>query len=487
MDKATRPAHSQEEWTPTPASAHGDYTPEDQAHTQDPVQPLDHVHGGKTATSPPPGALDKAVNPSLGSRPNTPTASSISWLSRSSTLDSSSTTESQESGNTLYSISSSSTDDTVSISRSLTLPTVGSYPANGTSLPKGANIHVLQWPKSSSDHHRLFPCTSGVSVPMDQSGPGHMSRYPTWPKRKDEGSPAQNNQVIPPIRHLTFPLPISRDPNIPDSMPSFMFEGNEDRSVPHPSSMKDQLSKDATTSSTGMCNNILRQNMPSGETVFRDLPEQTDSRVKCRLIGQTYWMFGPLDSKHDGMYCELAQRPSTDFLGHRREKLSRNMSVVHRHKGEERGRVLTSKHYEANEDSGRPNSQDDTMYSAASTLFPSESAVGYGELRSTEHQTQTNDMQKCRSPSPSVPNKACGESNRYVRSTQPRHCKKLMVFGIVNHPRRNLMTTPAPRLKGLARKTRRTRMLHMINWWKVSPTSSWSPHVSRILKSEPSR
>lgn len=413
-DKATRPALSQEEWTPTPPSAHDDCTPEDQAQTQDSVQPLEHIRAGQMAMSSAPGALDKAVDPSLGSRPNTPTASSISCLSRSSTLNSSSTTESQESINTLYSIGSSSTDDTVSISRSLTLPTVGSYPANGISLPKGANIHVLQWPKSSSDHHRLFPYTSCVSAPMDQSSPGHMNRYPTWPKRKDEGSPAQNNQVIPPVRHLTFPLPISRDPNIPDSTPSFMFEGNEDRSVPHSSSMKDQLPKDATTSSTGMCCNILRQNMPSDETEFRDLPEQTDGRVKCRLIGQTYWMFGPLDSKHDGMYCELAQRPSTDFLAQRRENLSRNMSVVHRHKGEEWRRDMSSKHYKANEDSERPHSQDGTINSAASTIFPSESAVRFGELRRTEHQTQTNDMQRCRSPSLSVPNKPCGENNRFV-------------------------------------------------------------------------
>lgn len=484
MDReATRPAHSYEEWMPTPASAEGDCTPEDQAQTQDAFRPLGHIHEGQTTMSPASDALEKAVGPSPGFRPNTPTASSTSCLSRSSTLNSSSTTESQESINTLYSLSSSSTDDTVSVSRSLTFPVVGSYPAGGDkSLSEGANIRLLQWPKSSVEYHPIFPYTSGVSAPMDQSSPGRMNRYPTWPKRRDEGSPTQNNQVTSPLRHLTFPLPISRDPNRPDSMPSFMFEGNEDRSAPHASSMQDQLPKDVTTSGTGMGYKVLRQNMPPDETGFHDLPDQTDSRIKCRLIEQTYLMFGPLDSKHDGLHCKLAQRPSTDFLAQRRERLSRNMSVVHRPKGGERGRDSSSKHHRADEDSERPN---DTLYEAASTVFPSESAVGLGELRRTEHQTQTTDTQICHSPRLSVPNKPCGEGNRYVRTTQPYHCKRLMVSGTVNHPRRTLMTTPAPLVKKVARRTRRMRILHMTNWWKASPTSSWSPHVSETLKSEP--
>lgn len=414
MDKkATGPAHSPGEWTPTPASSHRDCTPEDQAQTQDSVQPLDHIHGGQRATSPPPGALEKAMDPSLGSRPDTPTASSTSCLSRSSTLNSFSTTESQESINTLYSLISSFTDETVSVSRSLTLPAMGSYPVDRKSLPKGASIRLFDLPKLPSERSG-YPYPSGTSVQTNQAGSGRINRYTTWPDRQNIETPAHDKQVLP-SRHLTFPIEKSKDPTELAGSPYFVFEGSEGRRIPVSSRRHSPFLQGATTLSTEMCYNLFKQESPLDEAEFYRLQERNGMSVNPhggRLGTSNDWMIGSLHSKHDGVHSELAHSPPTEWPSQRHtcRQASRNVSIIHGSKAAERSKGVVSQHHRS--DLKRPCSPDSAMFSTTSTIITPGAAVAPEHTRRKESWIQEEEVHESRSSSPGPQNRSRRERNR---------------------------------------------------------------------------
>lgn len=387
-----------------PASSPRNNTPEAQAQTQDPFQPLDYFHGGERTKSPPPVALEKAMDPSLAfhldsSQPGTPAASSTTCLSRSSTLNSFGTIQTQDSDITLCSHTNSSSDDTVSVPRSSTFPAVRSYPVDLKSFPNGANVRMVELPEFPKSllykQQKVLPFPVAGSVPTAQSIPG------------GERTQASNNQATP-SRHLTFPM---EKPKTPTRL------GDEERTIPESLALGSPL----MISSTDLCYNMFKQEMPTHEPELCSLQAQTDVFVKSRLTTSERWTIGSIDSKQSGLHCQLG--PGASFLSQRRRNLDRKRAMSILHREPERVISLASQHYQ--EDRERPHNPENIMYPVASTTATSKSTMEPEDYRESEHQRRAEDIQESRSPSPILTSEPFAEGNRYVERTQLCYCKVL--------------------------------------------------------------
>lgn len=378
--------------------------------------------------SPPPVSLEKAMNPSLDSHldnsqldsslPDTSDASSTSFLSRSSTLNSFSTVQTQDSDTTLFSQSSPSSDDTVSVPRSLTFPAMRPYAVDRTSLPKGASIRMVEHPASIYEQHTAFPFPIGVSVPMVQSRAGLRNTYITWPVNQGQGIPIPNNQA-PPSRHLTFPMERPRTPTKVEDTQSSMSQRNEERKVPELPGLGDPLPKDVATSRTAF--NAFRQEMPPDELESCGLQMRTDMFLKSRLTASEQWMIGFLDSKQAGFHCQAASNPS--LLSQSRKSLHRKRPTSKARKESERVMNLNFQHCPA--DRQRSCSPGSTVLSAATTNASSEATMEPKDFRANDPRTRAEEIQESRSPSPSLTKNPCDEGNRYVARTQSGYSKTL--------------------------------------------------------------
>lgn len=430
MDKrATGPALSQdkkEKWMSIPASSPRNDTREAQAPTQGSPQPYDYFLGSERTMSPPPVSLEKGVDPSQGSQPNTPAASTISCLSRSDTLNSSSTlasfstlnssitTQTQESGTTLCSQSSSSSDDTVSVPRSQTFPAMASYPNDRKILPKETTIRMVELRRSLYKQHAVLPSHIGGSAPPDQSSPGRSNTYLMWPYEQGEVAPVPNNQA-PPSRHFTFPIEILRDSGrLVDKEISTI-------SPPQDPFLFNRSPEDVTISNTDMCYDMFKQEMPPDEPEFRSLQAQKDVFLKSRLTTPEQWMIGLLDSKEAGLQCQLAPNPS--FLSQRRKNLHRNRPLSKARKEPERVMNLASHHYEA--DGEQPYSPGSTTSSVANTITTPEATAEPEGFRQNQAQPEAEETQDSGFMGPSLPNEPSGGGNRYVDKIHSNQRKTL--------------------------------------------------------------
>lgn len=399
-----------------PASAPRNNTPEALAQTEDSPQPPDYFHESKRTTSPPPVALEKAMDPSQASQPDTSTASTASCLSRSSTLNSYSTTQTQESDITLYSQSSSSSDETISVPslRSLTFPAMRSYPVDRKSLPKGASIRVFEFPQSFFEPPPVFPYQSGDSFQMNQSTPGHINRYYGWSDGQDEGSPADPNQA-PPSRHLTFPIERSMNPGKPDDAHSSMREEDGDSTFSGSFNIVNPLQKLARASDTDMDYTVFKQEMPPDEAVFEPLTTHTDVFVKSRLTSSERWALALLLSKQAGLHCERA--PNTSVLSQRCKNSPSNRPLSKTTEELERGANLSPQpsHVDAEQPSGPGSTAFSTSTFATSVPTAEPEEFSTNELRT---QTQTEETQGSHSSSQSVLNDMSVEGNPYVPKSQ---------------------------------------------------------------------
>lgn len=399
-----------------PASSHEDNTRGVQAQTQDSVQPLAFLYEGERAMSPPPVTLEKAMDPSLGSQPNTPSAASTGCLSRSSTLNSSSTVQTQDSENTFYSHSSSFSDDTVSVSTSSSLPSLGPHPVDRNPLLKEANFRVFTLPKPLLEQHPVLPYASGVFFSKNHSRFGRINRYLTWPHPQDEEARPDSNQV-PPQRKRTFPLEIPRDlTTLEEETESFTCNENADSTMPLSSSLGDPLQSQVTALATDMDHNVLMQEGPPDEAESHNLQSHEDIFGKRRFITPDHWMPGSLNSKHDGLYCELPRNSSAEFLLQRPRKLSRNISIfqerLKERKAIERSRNAVLQHHQS--DGEQQDSAETMAFPAASKIVTTEAAMAPERIGRKELQTQAEEIQESLTSSPSPPNKPCGEINRYA-------------------------------------------------------------------------
>lgn len=397
------PPGNEEKSFPMPASASRNNTQEDQAQTHHPIQPRDYFLGGERTTSPPPGGLEKVMDPSLRSPPDTPAASSISSPSRSSTLNSFSTTQSQESNTT---IDSTSSDDTVSVPRSLSFPAMGSHPADHKSLSKGETIRMVQFPVISLYHlkHTAFPLRIGVPVPLPQYSSGHNNTHPTWPDDQS-GGPAPNNQA-PPSRHLTFPIGGPRNLTKFEDSISFMPEGDEDRTISESSRPGDPLSEDSGV------------DIPNTDVESRSLETQTDAFLESRMnTSEERWMIGSLHSRQPGLQCQLPPDPSS--LLQRRKSSRRNRPMSNARRGLERTASLASQHCHAGtERSCSPCNTVFNVFNDPSTITNSEATAEPENFSRNEPQNPEEEIKESHSPSLSLRNKPRGESKRYVQRTQ---------------------------------------------------------------------
>lgn len=404
-----------------PASSPRDNTQEAQAQTQDSFQPPEYFNGGERTISPPPVTLEKDMDPSLcshlensqldSSLPDTSDASSTSFLSRSSTLNSFSTVQTQDSDTTLFSQSSPSLDDTVSVPRSLTFPAMRPYAVDRNSLPNGASIRMVE-------QHTVFPFPTRVPGPMIQSSSGLRNTYLTWPVNQGRETPIPNNQTIP-SRHLTFPMERPRTPTKVEDTQSSVSQRNEERKVPDSPGLGNPLPQDVATSRAAV--NAFRQEMPPDEPQFRALQIQTDMFLKSKLTASEQWMIGFLDSKKAGFHCQGVPNPS--LLSQRRKGPHRNRPTSKTRKEPERVMNLDSQHYHASRQ--RPCSPDSTALSPAGTVASSEVTMEPKDFRANEPGARTEEIQESRSPSPTLTNKPCGEDKRYVLRTPSSYSKML--------------------------------------------------------------
>lgn len=312
MDKkATRPPRLEEEqegWSSVPASPHGNNTLKAQPQAQDSLQPLDYFDMGERTMSPPPVALEKARSPSPGPCPDTPAASTISGISRSSTNNS---FQSHDSDITLYSQTTSSSDDTISVPRSLSFPVMGASPLDHNSLPKGANIRVFRLPKP------VFDAYTGVPVSMNWASPAPIEGHPPWQEGQGEEILSHNSPVLP-SRHQTFPIGRPRIDDTQTPVP----QGAQDLTETDASSTSDQLSKAEANPAPSMGHNVIRQEFPPDEADLQSLPAQTDMFLKGRFSTADRWVVGSFDRKHTGLYCGFASSSSTESFLHYRRRFS---------------------------------------------------------------------------------------------------------------------------------------------------------------------
>ena len=390
-----------------PASAPRNNIPEALAQTQDSPQPLEYFPGSERTMSPPPIALEKAMDPSQASQPDTPTVPrASSCLSRSSTLNSYSTTQTQDSDITFYSQSNSSSDDTISgpSVRSSTFPAMGSYPVDRKSFPKGASIRVFEFPQSFFEPPTVFQYQSGASYQINRSTPGHTNRYFTWSDGQDGEITAEPNQA-PPSRHLTFPFERSRNPGILEDTHFSMRENTGDATLSESSNMFDPLQKPATASDTEMDCTVFNHHQAG----LDHLKTQTDVLEKSRLTSSERLLLALLESKQAGLHCERAPNPS--FLSQRRKNSPWNSTMSKTPKESEHVVNLTSQDCQA--DTERPSGPGSTAI-FTSTIATSVATMEPEQFSTNELRTQLEDVQESRSGSPSFPNEPCGKRNRYV-------------------------------------------------------------------------
>lgn len=397
---------------PTPSSRSN--TPEAQARARDPFQPLDLFHEGERTMSPPPVTFEKAMDPSLDSQPNTPTGSST--FSRTSTLNSLSTVQTQDSDTTLYSQSTirtqdteatlcspitTTSDDTASVSRSRTFPSMGSYSNDRKALPKGTSLRV-DLPRLLHQQHTIPTFPIGVSIPLAQYSPGRSNMYLAW--RGDQGvTPVPSNQTGP-SRGLTFPIERPRNSTSLEDMQPSMFEETEEEAVSESSGLSDPLPQDINNSDTDTCDNMVKQEVFPDNTKPTSLQAETDVFVKKTMITSGQRMFGSLDSKQTGLKFQLDSSPS--FLSQRRKNSHRSRPTP------KTRRILASQNYQA--DGGRPPNPGSNVLCAASTIPTPESMEAPEHISKNKRRSQIEEIQGSRSPSPSLGKRPRGEDNRYV-------------------------------------------------------------------------
>jgi hypothetical protein len=368
--KATRPTRPGEEAVraSVASSPHDKNTLEAQAQTQDSVQPLGHFHAGERTMSPPPDALEKArvPSPSPYPPPDTPSASTISGFSRSSTINSS---KSRDSEITLYSQSS---DETVSVPRSSSFPVMGFSPPHRDAVPNAAYLRLLRRMELVPGQHPTLPA------------PGHWARadlegsHPA-PLRDEEVS-TPNNPILP-SRHSTFPIGRSRNPmNLEDTPPS--SRGDQGQTDPDLSESKIgyQLPNYAIAEvpEPEMRHDVAKQGLPSDGTSSHSLPVQTDIFLQGRFSAKGSWLVGSIDRKRANLHG------LTESSLHYRRRLSRLKTDA--------GDVPLMNTFS---DGERPCSQIGHTDSSAETVVNPESATGLGYTQNLE---MAGSLSSCSSP-----------------------------------------------------------------------------------------
>lgn len=405
-DKAKGRSHTQDEearWTTRPASPHEENTQEAQAQTQRSLQPLDSLLEGLRTMSPPPVALEKGVKSSLDSQPGTSALSTTSSLSRSSTLTSIATTQSQDTDITLFSRNSTSSDETLSPSRALTLPVISSFPGDRKSQPKRAKLSLLEGPTSFFDQSSLFSYGGIVPVPFSQFRPGRINRYLSWPDLQGEEIPTYNNQA-PPLRHLTFPIEGSREPSKPDSTIPSTFDGREGTTVPDSSDMGGQLPKDVAIPVTEKHCNVFRQEMIPNEADCGNLQTQTDMYLRERFTSD-HWVMDSLDSKRADLHRGFASYHSTHIRSQRAKRAPNDLwGTIKRREASENAIIEAAGYQDVERE--QLSRQDSTVVNLGAAVDPE-------APNSIELQKEVNDNQESRRSSPVRGKKLCRRNPRY--------------------------------------------------------------------------
>lgn len=387
-----------------PLSSSRSSTPEAQAMTKNRFQPPDSFLGGERSMSPRPVTLEKAMDPSPGSRPSTPATSIISFLSRSSTG------HSQDSDNTHYSLNSSCFDGTVLVPRESPFPAMGSHPIDQNSLPKGGPVPLFDLPKSQLEYRPAPKYPSRVSVPVNQPGSSRIQRPPTWPKRQSPENRDLNNRG-PPSRHSSFPIERSSNTKKPIVTRSFVFEATENRNAPGSIETARPLPEDMDLPDTDIPVYYNGQGLaPDGVEIF-NVQAQEDIIWTTGLMTSKQSMFHSLDSKYDGLHCERAPNSSTELESQLRKKPFQSFSMLGGHESAEMDEAVASKHSAS--DRERSCSPDSVVFPVTRTIITSEAAIAPEDISRKALETQAEHQESCTS-SPSPRGKLCGERSRYV-------------------------------------------------------------------------
>lgn len=404
MDKktATRPFLSQdqsEKWRSRNASTTRNNTAEAQAVTDNLVQPLDYLVEGEKTMSRHPEDLQKALDSLPDSRPDTPSSSATSYLSRSDTISSSTSIETQGSSITGYSQANLSSYDTLRVLRSLTLPTaMGANAADVKPFLKRSTFPVLEVPRSLLDRDPTLLYQSGSIAPMDQHGHDHINRHATWPEILHH--PSQS----PPAQTHSSTVERSRNPVRPEDTRSFIFEETMGSPVLTPSdsdSNVDSLQHQARDSGIDISYSWTSQDTSSSEAVNPNLQHAMINSFHCEPHG-----FQPPFSSISFSKL-LLQRP---------KKTPRNRSRSKFRKGLERVVDLAPQHTHAERE--RQHSPDSAISSTCSTIVDSEATVEPEDRSMNDGLPQEDDNQKSRSPTPSPPTNLVGNRKRCVPRSQ---------------------------------------------------------------------
>lgn len=388
--------HRDEDWTSMPPSPHGNNKLGGHARTRDSIQPLDYFHTlgiGERTMSPPPVGLEKARGPPTDSHPDTPAASTTSDFSRSSTINS---LQSQDSDITSYSLNTSSSDDTISVPRSLSFPVARNSPLNPNSLPK---VDV------PFDFSSLLNAYASVRAPKDWASPVPINTHFFWPEGRDEESPTRTNQALP-SRHSTFPIERRRSQTKLGDASSYTSNGNEDPAEPELSGMTDQTPEAVATSFPGMHHNTMRQETLPDEADRESLSVQTDTFLKGRFSVSDGLVVGSFDRKHADLSYGFASTSSTESLHYRRRFQRYRYQRAERHAqphinqfGVERERLF---------------SRNGTSLCPAGGLVKTEAAVPSESTRTLEHRKEADGTREYQSPSSSPGDDCSHEETWYV-------------------------------------------------------------------------
>ncbi|KAG8162815.1 hypothetical protein KVR01_007293 [Diaporthe batatas] len=403
MDKETRrPSHPTEKgarWTSRPASPHRDDILEAQTQTHDPLQPLQSLTEGPRISSPLLGALEKAMDPSLASHPGNSAPSTTSSLSRASTLNSTVTTQSQDTTITECSGDSAYSDDTLSesVTRSLTLPVTSTFPSDRMPRPTGGNFRILDSPTPLFDQQSLFSYGSIVPAPFHNFGPGSI---PGWlgsaGKEDDIGFLAYPyKRHHKPTRHLTFPIEESRNPTRTNSASSLRLKDKEYTEVLDTANMDHPAPRGWTIQDTDARSNDFWEDCIPNQTDLGSLQSETGMHLKAGLHSDE-GMTRSLDYKHDDVRHESFTFHSGRIPA-RREKRS-PWNIVKARKAPERATDGVAR--QSMPDNGPRCSNDSGVWLIDSPDTSLEAALGNGVLNRAVPQMEGENDRPSHPPSP---------------------------------------------------------------------------------------
>ncbi|KAI3398528.1 hypothetical protein diail_9052 [Diaporthe ilicicola] len=330
--KTTRPFLPQgenEEWRSRPGSPPMDNTTESQAETETFVQPLGGFGQDKRTTLPP-ADFEKTLDSALGSRPDTPAESTTSFLSRSSTLNSSISTLSKESDDTLYSHITPLQEYIHPASRSRTFPTaMGSNPVDNKSLAKGTNRLVLI-SGSSLERPVTFTYPTAFTVPKGQDFHDQTTNDVTCVALGRKIPP--HHSQVPPARNHTFPVERPGNPERFACAQPFMNDGSTPSPVLSPSDLDgsvDPLQQQALPSSTGTAFDSWSTHEKSlrPATYYGQFYAHTEMFAQQSPVASHHATFRSFNCDPTAFQPQPASMPLSSFRLQQRKKASLNRSL----------------------------------------------------------------------------------------------------------------------------------------------------------------